>query len=253
MEYNLKLSHRLSILAEAAYLDHDEIQESIGKEYTNLKFIEHNETQLFIVDSIYGETIISFRGTEPDKIRDWMTDAKIFKKEIGLGRMVHGGFCDEASSVFDDVARELSKREWRKLYITGHSLGADLCILTAFFLSENGIYPDYVCPIAPARPGDIDFAVEYDNILKDVTFCHFRHRDIVTRMPPRMMNNSHVGQTVYINDDGEVLVHIAWWLMEMNRIFQGRIDAIREAGIDDFEDHKISGYVRALANARRTS
>lgn len=251
--YSVSTAYQLAVLAEAAYLDEADLEAALSS-YSDIRFIENKETdtQCFTTEddkNIY----LSFRGTEIDKIRDAMTDVNILRRKLGNGSGVHSGFFRAATSIFDEVAGEIDRRDRNKnLCVTGHSLGADIAILVSYFLAVNGMRVSMVYPIAPARPGDESFREEYDDLLYDVTFCHMRHRDIVPRVPPRVLGNSHVGQTIYIDSDNKIRQGLAWWKMELDRVLCGRIEAIREAGIDDFVDHKISGYVEALANAARS-
>ena len=173
------------------------------------------DTQCFVATK--GDTVVlSFRGT--DGLKDSFTDAAaLFRDTVKVGTretQVHRGF-ENALSALEGRARDdrgrplkvtktngtgrdpgsqdLSLHEEirkltegpprRKLYITGHSLGAALATIEAFNLTREGVPVESVYTIGSPRVGDPAFRDEYDKRLKDRTFRHVNYSDIVTRVP----------------------------------------------------------------------
>lgn len=173
------------------------------------------DTQCFVATK--GDVVVlSFRGT--DGLKDALTDvAALFRNTLKVGpreTQVHRGFDNAlaalegravdskgqplrvtkaSSSGGDPSTRSLALHEEikrltdgpprRKLYITGHSLGAGLATIAAFNLAREGVKPEAVYTVGSPRVGDPAFRDEYDTLLKERTFRHVNYSDIVTRVP----------------------------------------------------------------------
>jgi hypothetical protein len=97
------------------------------------------------------------------------------------------------------------------LYITGHSLGGALAVLTTVAILQD---PD----LAPVRKvlrgvytygqpmvGDATFAKRFEHDVGDMLFRHVYERDIVPMLPPRTMGKfHHIGQEYTATDGGWV-------------------------------------------------
>ena len=93
--------------------------------------------------------VVSFRGTETAKFKDFLVDIQIFQVPymVGVavfdGAQVHQGFLQAYKSVQDAILQQLSfifkavegksgaEENPRKFFITGHSLGGALATLFA--------------------------------------------------------------------------------------------------------------------------
>lgn len=142
-------------------------------------------TQLFYVSNS-TQMIISWRGTEPDKLADIIADGSfrpIPCPDIISGGRGHKGFLNAyelAESKFEenfnvDIPKLSSDRD---LFITGHSLGGALTLIQAAVLkSYNPLIYTYGMPRI--------FSASTISQLSDIT--HFRHvndSDSVTSVPP---------------------------------------------------------------------
>ena len=159
--------------------------------------------------------IVAFRGTEirrrfresgiEDILIDLKTDFKISLVDSGLGGKVHEGFNEALDRVWEkkglrSYMKGLQKNR-RKLWVTGHSLGAALATLLAFrYLDVQGLYT-----FGSPRVGDADFKRHFQIRSRNYRFIH--HSDIVTRVPPALVYR-HVGEPIYI--DGKGKVHRHW-------------------------------------------
>jgi triacylglycerol lipase len=138
-------------------------------------------------------TIVAFRGTEPTNVRDFATDFDArqipFETKFqipGWGR-IHEGWADGVAVVLGKVAEALKTHDdgTRPLWITGHSLGGALAMVTAAVLvnMQNhrlaGVYT-----FGQPRVGDREFRTRYDQALRAFTFRCVNDRDLVPHLPP---------------------------------------------------------------------
>ncbi|MGH8398761.1 MAG: lipase family protein [Gammaproteobacteria bacterium] len=129
-----------------------------------------------------NEVIIAFRGTLPYKtdgqqgpanqqliIEDWLNNADFTQQpdpELGL---VHQGFMDSFDNLWPGIVQQI--KAWQaagklgpqvKVYVTGHSKGGALAMLTALKLwAENMLPVTEVDTFAAPRVGGEDFAAKY--------------------------------------------------------------------------------------------
>ena len=157
-------------------------------------------TQGFVAD---GETrdggpvrVVAFRGTEPDDWRDILTDVD-FRETAWDGGWVHRGFARAFSRVSARVLAAIDDAgPARRVFVTGHSLGAALATLTASL--RPGVL---LFTFGSPRVGDTGFA-------RLVGPRHARfvdHLDAVTRVPPAgALDYTHAGAGYFIEADGGV-------------------------------------------------
>jgi triacylglycerol lipase len=94
------------------------------------QFIENKETQAFVM-STDKLVLVAFRGTESNKIKDWVTDLKMKLIAGHFNGKVHHGFNSGLDLVWAQVKETISKLVFpeKSLWFTGHSLGAALAAL----------------------------------------------------------------------------------------------------------------------------
>ncbi len=204
--------------------------------------------------------IVSFRGTQvvkrllngrgsatwADVVRDWKTDADIRLERWPRGGKVHRGFKEAfeqvwdsrgevpgLSSYLDEVGRATSRRVW----FTGHSLGAALAILAAqTYGSAAGVYT-----FGSPRVGTRAFVEAYPVPVYRVVNA----TDAVTTVPPAPYEP--VGALHYIASNGQVdgaptvLVRATDWL-------RGTLRGI-VPGFSAFADHAPLFYATHTWNA----
>jgi hypothetical protein len=206
-------------LAEAAWLayhDSDFVKtrfESAGlpEVYSFCK----GSTQCFVAHSD-AFIIVTFRGTELHFIQESVTglgivlinlpDLKIDLNFIlttwGRGGNIHRGFKEGLEKVWNNLEEHLNQIKnkegyERKLWFTGHSLGAALATLAADRYSRNhkvqGLYT-----FGSPYVGDHEFASRF-NVANTYRFVN--NNDMVTRIPP---GYKHVGTFKYINNKGTI-------------------------------------------------
>ena len=205
--------------------------------FQEIKFISDKTTQCFVASNDKF-AIIAFRGSEgwtleKDSdlnrvIADWVANFDFLPERWEQGGNVHRGFkiaLDEVWESLDAYLSDLQKAN-RKLWFTGHSLGAALALLAAQRYGDvQGVYT-YGSP----RVGDEEFKQS----------CHVNayrfvnNSDIVTKVPPAGMYY-HVGELKFIAGDGIIRDAI-------NR---------RERWSDDFQD-KIKNILNAIGQKKKS-
>lgn len=142
-----------------------------------------------------GQVLIAFRGTEPNDLRDFMTNLQV-KPAPWKGVQVHAGFLAAAQSLEGAVQDWLARHREAddELLLCGHSLGAALATLFALMVA-----PSQVITIGSPRVGDADFvqALPVVNITRIVNCC-----DVVPTLPPELPAYRHAGRLLYIDRNG---------------------------------------------------
>lgn len=165
--------------------------------------------------------IVSFRGSEassngkfsPVKLTyDWiLTDFNFFKKRIiwwGFGVKVHRGFYTAMEIVYDDLKKLIDSHMSgtpKKLWITGHSLGAGVAPLFAYNLAEDGYDIQGIYTFAGPRVGNKKFCELYRKKFPD----HQRwanNNDLVTKLPFKAMSYQHFVAPNNIYADGRMVL-----------------------------------------------
>lgn len=96
-------------------------------------------------------TIVAFRGTRSDHIADWITDLKfdLVDNQNGPGR-VHRGFADSVEKVFPEIRKEISIRNPKLVFVTGHSKGAgeavECCVRLGYDSNHSIVLTTFGCP-----------------------------------------------------------------------------------------------------------
>lgn len=247
--FSSKNAYFMGRAATLAYQDQPAIKaELVGDGLSLFEFFQGRETQAFIGGND-EMLVLSFRGTEPTKLADWMSDLDL-GLVAGPGGKVHEGFNIALSYVWRDIWRFISaERKRRSLWVTGHSLGAALATLAVAKLRlekdepVNGLYT-----FGQPRTGGREFATRFDADFAAKTFRYVNNNDVVPRVPLRAMEYSHVGTFRYFDADG--LLHrdeMIWWDKLLDRM-QGRVGDLLKPGTDGLKDHGMEKY---LANLKR--
>jgi hypothetical protein len=164
--------------------------------------------------------IVSFRGSESSAnqkfsparfIYDWLlTDFNFFKKHVmwwGWGVKVHRGFYNAVDVVYDQLKSHIEKHlsSKKKLWITGHSLGAGIAPLAAFRLVNDGIEVQGIHTFAGPRIANASFARIFAKKLPNMQRWVYDN-DIVTKLPCRVMKFQHLVAASNIYAYGRLVV-----------------------------------------------
>ena len=228
------ICHQMAKLAEAAYLDKKEAQalkQSLG--YTGHKFFEHDGAQAHAFWN-KEEYVLAFRGTEPDEITDLLADLNAIPRGAMTHGLVHSGFRGELDKLWDAVVAHHGKgHQNKKLFITGHSLGAAMAtIATSRF--EEDCKVEQLTTFGSPRVGTRKF-------VKNIETPHVRfvnNNDIVTKVPLFIMGYKHHGVLKYINFYGNVRKLTTWQMIKDK--WRGWKSGI----LDGAMDHGMANYVK---------
>lgn len=215
--------------------------------------------------------IVAFRGTQPDKLADWLVDAEIIQKpwqdffgKPDLG-CVHHGFVRNTSFVWEQLSQFVAgaRKNQQSLWITGHSLGGAMALIAgaAFTFSErqtvNGIYT-----FGQPRAGNCAFASSCNRQLQTVAFRVVNNQDIVPHVPPALIPflivpphgpifYRHAGQLRQFDAAGKLRTDLTlWWQTSLRRVgTRQRLEKQLRAARADFPplaDHSLAVYIKKL-------
>jgi triacylglycerol lipase len=226
---------QLAELAHVAYHESDSIAQRCQQlGLPQFSFFHQGNTQAFLTGN-EQEIILSFRGSEPKSLGDWLSDGNISRVKACGGR-VHEGFWRDWQSIWGEVETVL--QQWRKqeqrFLLTGHSMGGALAILAGMHLQMCGHGVDGIYTFGTPRVGDRAFALQFNRRLYKQTFRLVNDQDVVCHLPLLSMGYAHVGQLVYFNGDGK-LEH-----------YPGK-DSDNFTLAEPFLDHDMAAYKRCIA------
>jgi pimeloyl-ACP methyl ester carboxylesterase len=213
-----------------------------------------------------SHAVLAFRGTDPITLPNWVTDAvvRLVERDEYEGR-VHRGFSSVLRRTWDKVEALLEQVGDRPLFLTGHSMGGALAVLTACRLAKLGRPPVATYTFGAPRCGDRTFCARYAL----PTYRVVNGLDLVPEMPlasrkrlvPKGLKPKrpaayydHVNTFVYIDRDGVVTeeAEVEPW----HRDAVARAIATRgKSFLEGVTDHLISNYIRRLegqAHKRQT-
>ncbi|MDD3146521.1 MAG: lipase family protein [Candidatus Riflebacteria bacterium] len=161
--------------------------------------------------------IVAFRGSEASQnnkvspvkiVYDWLlTDFNFFKKRVlwwGWGIKVHTGFYNALDIVYDDLKSLISSHmagPGKRLWITGHSLGAGIAPLAAYRLAGDGVSVQGIYTYAGPRLGNDIFARSFKKRFPDMQRWVLDN-DIVSKVPFKIMKFKHLVPPNNIYGDG---------------------------------------------------
>ncbi len=171
-----------------------------------VRFFDKNSTQCFVASN-REFAVVAFRGSEVWKRKgktdirvvaaDFMTNADFWLTDWPRGGKVHRGFKNALDEIWEELFAYLTEleRDGRKIWMTGHSLGAALATLAADRYGEvQGVYT-----FGSPRVGNLRFKESYSNR----AYRLVNGSDIVTKIPPSGFY-MHVGELRLIDREGGI-------------------------------------------------
>ncbi|NUT52331.1 MAG: lipase family protein [Saccharothrix sp.] len=247
-------------MAQAAKLAYDtpEHVEAAAREWGFDRF-RHHETTFrppFPLEDTQAYTaadddmiITAFRGTEPKKIQDWLSDANT-PPWPGPGNkgFVHYGFGEALQSIYPQVRDTILefRDNDQTIWFTGHSLGGALAALAAMRLhfEEPGLLADGVYTFGQPRVCDATLATAHDEAFRDRTHRFVNNNDIVAQVPPEPVYH-HVQKVHYIDSNGRIRDRMSTLGGLADRAKGLTADAFAP-GSDGIRDHLMKNYLEAL-------
>ncbi len=205
-----------------------------------------NDTQGFVAAN--NESIlIAFRGTE--NLKDWKTNLKIKSVKVDMGE-VHRGFHSAAQQAWSDtikLALEEFRTNQQPIWITGHSLGGALALMTAAMLQfeqSSDLNPHAVYTFGQPRIGNREFAGKCNQAFGNRAYRFVHNNDIVPHVPPIgfLFNYWHTEKSYYIDANGKFYSDIPFFI----KLFKGAEGVVRDIGNpgpDAVNDHNMNKYI----------
>lgn len=241
--FNKRIAHLLAEASSDAYClakDKGALEDKWG---CNVDQYLDTETEFTVFD---GEAlIISFRGTEPDQLSDWLTDLYAVKLPLteqfedarvnmatisedawrpACKSLVHGGFLHAYRRV-SPIVESLARTAKRDVFLTGHSLGGAVANIAALDLDMRGVDFRRTYTYGAPRVFGWRAAQEAKNRLDGRQFRVVNRNDIVPQVPISLRFR-HTGTLAYINRFNDIQLPVAGYVT-YDRILGYRANAIR--------------------------
>ena len=154
-----------------------------------------------------NDILVAFRGTVFDDLSNWLTDdCVVQKRDSAYPGMVHTGFAQTMYSIWPLINAKLpTPVAGRRVWVTGHSLGAAMATLAALRIEAAGFNAISLYTYGSPRVGNPDFYQAY-------SVPHYRfvnNCDIVPHVPlegmligVRPYTYMHVGTLEYLDRNG---------------------------------------------------
>lgn len=155
-----------------------------------------------------GEAVLSFRGTLPKSLKDWIDNLSTTKVPFPgcSGCNVHKGFYDSYLSLKPAILDALDglgvSPGGTPLHITGHSLGAAMAALAMMDLGGDlGYVLAQTYTYGQPRVGDPTFAASFTNTVGMAAEYRLTHwQDPVPHLPLELMGFHHTPTEVWYNE-----------------------------------------------------
>lgn len=256
-DYRLEHAYWLAKAAELAYADEDEIRSTTsGWRFGRFRFF-HGEPdaslpvqapQGFVVAS-ENMIIVAFRGTEPERLEDWLSEADVLvdagPADTGT---VHQGFNRALDAVYRQVHEAVDEfgDNDQSLWFTGRGLGGALAMLASarMYFEVPNVPADGVYTFGQPRTCDHLLAGACDEVFVERAFRFVNNNDVITRVPPEPVFH-HVSEVRHFDAHGSLHERVST-AEEVNDGVAGFTGDLFAPVDDGVRDHFIDNYVRRL-------
>ena len=209
-DFSMRNSRFLGELSRAAY---ETNETKLRSELANLDLIDARliEDSATDTQALVGSTeqaiVVAFRGTEPTKLKDLLTDVELSMVPGPLGK-VHEGFWESLEGIWQKLERAVASRQngKRALWFTGHSLGGALAQLAVARLIQAGRPAQGLYSYGAPRCGNTRFATEFNRTAGRSTFRIVNEADIIPDVAPKFLGFEHCGRFCQLDGRGRLLV-----------------------------------------------
>lgn len=213
-------------------------------EFQSIIGFDKNSAQAMTVEHEKYIAVV-FRGT--NEWEDWLDNINVIPTDRLFGSF-HRGFYQSVMDLWAKIEKSVKKfraTKKRPVWFTGHSLGGAMAtIAAAIYVYEDRPFSG-VYTFGQPRCMNREAARIFNMETKERFFRFQNNNDIVTRIPARAMGYSHVGNCIYISQEGELCGSPGFWFKFLDAV-DGALEAFGEKGIDGIEDHDMSKYLTAI-------
>ena len=154
---------------------------------------------LYSIKLINDTIFIAFKGTTD--LMNWYANAYILLKNVDDVR-IHNGFFNLYKEYEPDILAFLKSKKFKKIILTGHSLGGALATVAAYELSKIHKVKFELFTFGSPQVGNIEFKKKLNGLL-DRSWRFVNRNDIVTRSVEFARSDFyHVGKLILINSTG---------------------------------------------------
>jgi hypothetical protein len=193
----------LAVASDIAYLPKAEAEAAFREQLglTAATFVSAGNSQAYIVTND-EHIVVAFRGTEAptsiEGLKDWLlTDAMnlLILPEgrlgtdfaaAGVGAKFHQGFINAIADVWDPVYQAIDaeiKTSERPLWITGHSLGGALAVLSAWLCTRKFISVHQIYTFGAPMVGNAAASAAIGRALPNKIFRYVNGPDPIPKLP----------------------------------------------------------------------
>ncbi len=237
-------------LGELSLAAYETNETKLRSELANLdladcRLIEDLETDTqALVGSTRQAIVVAFRGTEPSKLKDLLTDVELTMVSGPFGQ-VHEGFWESLEAIWNKLERAIASRQngQRAIWFTGHSLGGALAQLAVARLMQQGRSAQGMYSYGAPRCGNARFATQFNRLARRSSFRLVNEADIIPDVAPKFLGFEHCGRYCELDDRGRLLIDTP----EQHGLLQ-MLGETLEFLFDCEDDHSLAkGYLPKLS------
>lgn len=189
--------------------------------------------------------VIAFRGTELNRIEDWITDLKCACIRHEFGK-VHRGFFAAFANASACVRAFLREHTEKRVVATGHSLGAALAALCIADVVRKPYHPLKVQPLlvtfGSPRVGNYGFSSVISRLTESRRYVN--NNDVVPKCP--FIGYWHIEGLQYFNRRGDLIKNPNYSYVLYDSLL-GRAHEVGRIGLAGIKDHSMLRYSRLIA------
>ena len=184
----------MSVFAHLAYYREEALKLHLSKMACELKGFYNAKGNHAFIAQHKDNLILSFRGTEVD-IRNYYTDINFVLTDFE-GAKVHKGFLSAFNSLWPKLEAQIKSLNYSKLYITGHSLGAALALLSGTQVDAD------IYTFGAPKTGNETFVEKFNG---SPVYRIVNADDPIPSLPPSLLSFRHAGNYIQLGERSKAL------------------------------------------------
>ena len=217
--------HYLGLACDLAYLPADQGRDQYrSKLNLKAKLVSVDNTQAYVAENA-DSIVVAFRGSESptslDGFKDWLlTNARNFLvlpegrigtdfAAAGVGARFHRGFMEALEEIWEPLHAAVDdavRRKERALWVTGHSLGGALALLSAWRFHQKFLAVHRICTFGAPMIGNDAAAEAYHREFPNRIVRYVDYSDMVPKLPTMsLLSNEyhHVQREIVVGEEDD--------------------------------------------------